>query len=125
MFNNVQDVLNSCKDSLTLTKEGVQIINAEDFRERMIDRLVYTSVFHQDKELVEVCQYIIFEAAKKLGIIPASIYKFYQGMAKNEYGGFSVPAINIRGLTYDVGRTLFRVAKEKKVGAFILEIARS
>ncbi|MDO9576225.1 MAG: class II fructose-bisphosphate aldolase [bacterium] len=125
MFKNVRDILDFAGKSISVSKNGIQITNAEDFREKVIDRLVYTSVFHQDKELVEVCRYIIFETAKKLGVVPASIYKFYEGMARNEYRGFSVPAINIRGLTYDVGRTLFHVAKEKKVGTFILEIARS
>lgn len=125
MFKSIQDIFSSSKKSLKFTKDGVQIINADDFRKDVIDRLVYTSVFHQKKELVKICRYLIFEAAKKLGIIPASIYKFYLGRARNKYFGFSVPAINIRGLTYDVGRTLFRVAKERKVGAFILEIARS
>jgi len=41
------------------------------------------------------------------------------------YPGFTVPAINIRGLTYDVARAVFRKALEKKAGAFIFEIARS
>jgi len=125
MFKNVQDILDFAGESISVSKSGIQITDALNFRESVIDRLVYTSVFHQDKELVEVCRYIIFEVAKQLGIFPASIYEFYRGMARNEYRGFSVPAINIRGLTYDVGRTLFRVAKERKVGAFILEIARS
>jgi fructose/tagatose bisphosphate aldolase len=42
-----------------------------------------------------------------------------------EYPGFTVPAINIRGLTYDVARAIFRKAIEMNVGAFIFEIARS
>ncbi len=42
-----------------------------------------------------------------------------------EFPGFTVPAINIRGLTYDVARAIFRTAKGKNVGAFIFEIARS
>jgi fructose/tagatose bisphosphate aldolase len=45
-------------------------------------------------------------------------------MGRN-YPGFTVPAINIRGLTYDVARSIFRKALEMKVGAFIFEIARS
>jgi fructose/tagatose bisphosphate aldolase len=45
-------------------------------------------------------------------------------MGKN-YPGFTVPAINIRGLTYDAARALFRKALELDVGAFVLEIARS
>ncbi len=125
MFKDIRDLINFSKSSVRLTGDGFQIINAEDFRERVIDRLVYTSVFHSDRELVEICRYFIFETAKKLGAIPSSIYNLYQCRALNEFGGFSVPAINIRGLTYDVGKTLFRTIKELNVGAFIFEIARS
>jgi fructose/tagatose bisphosphate aldolase len=37
----------------------------------------------------------------------------------------TVPAINIRGLTYQVARAVFRAALQDEVGAFIFEIARS
>ena len=40
-------------------------------------------------------------------------------------GAFTVPAINVRGLSYDTGRSIFRTAIKLKAGAFILEIARS
>jgi fructose/tagatose bisphosphate aldolase len=45
-------------------------------------------------------------------------------MGRN-YRGFTVPAINIRGLAYDSARAVFREAIKGKVGAFIFEIARS
>ena len=45
-------------------------------------------------------------------------------MGRN-YPGFTVPAINIRGLTYDVARVIFKKAIERNAGAFIFEIARS
>jgi fructose/tagatose bisphosphate aldolase len=38
---------------------------------------------------------------------------------------FTVPAFNIRALTYDSARALFRAAMRNNVGAFIFEIARS
>ena len=53
-----------------------------------------------------------------------SIQGLYEEMGR-EYPGFTVPAINIRGLTYDVARAIFRTAMEMNVGAFIFEIARS
>src|SRR4029079_2250329 len=37
----------------------------------------------------------------------------------------TVPAMNIRGMAYDTGRSVFRQAVKLKVGALILEIARS
>ncbi|MBN1643927.1 MAG: class II fructose-bisphosphate aldolase, partial [Dehalococcoidales bacterium] len=36
-----------------------------------------------------------------------------------------VPAINLRGITYDTARAVFKAAIKDKVGAFIFEIARS
>ena len=39
--------------------------------------------------------------------------------------GFTVPAINVRGMAYDTARAIFRTAVRMHAGAFILEIARS
>src|SRR5260221_9389744 len=39
--------------------------------------------------------------------------------------GSPVPAMNIRGASYDTARAVFRTAIRKQAGAFILEIARS
>jgi fructose/tagatose bisphosphate aldolase len=43
---------------------------------------------------------------------------------KGELKGFTVPAINIRNLTFDFSRLIFRLMKEKKVAYVIFEIAR-
>ena len=67
----------------------------------------------------------ILKAAKEKGVYPASINTFYQARGRSEFGGLTVPAINLRGMTYDLARALFRVAREKNAGAFIFEIARS
>ncbi len=44
---------------------------------------------------------------------------------RGEFGGFTVPAINLRSMTYDLARAIFRVAKRNGAGAFVFEIARS
>jgi fructose/tagatose bisphosphate aldolase len=44
---------------------------------------------------------------------------------RGEFGGFTVPAINLRSMTYDLARAIFRVAKKNGSGAFAFEIARS
>jgi len=67
----------------------------------------------------------ILKAAREKGIYPASINAFYMARGRSEFGGLTVPAINLRGMTYDLARALFRVAKAKNAGAFIFEIARS
>ncbi|MFH0791034.1 MAG: class II fructose-bisphosphate aldolase [Candidatus Omnitrophota bacterium] len=68
----------------------------------------------------------IFDLAYKKGVYPASIHEFYIARGKAEFpGGWTVPAINLRSMTYDLARAIFRVAKRNNSGAFIFEIAKS
>ena len=67
----------------------------------------------------------IFNIAYKRGVFPASINEFYMARGSGELSGFTVPALNLRSMTYDLARALFRVAKRNDSGTFIFEIARS
>ncbi len=109
--------------SFEITREGIKILDEEAAR-KALDNLVYEAVFTEDKKLKERQLTLVKEIAKALGAIPASIFELYKAMAQN-FLGFTVPAINIRGLTYDFARTVFRVAIAQNVGAVIFEIARS
>ena len=55
---------------------------------------------------------IILEEAYKKGVYPWSINDLYLARAKDGFGGFSVPAINLRTMTYDLARAIFRAAKK-------------
>ena len=55
----------------------------------------------------------------------ASIQSLYEAMGRKELCGFTVPAINIRGITYDVAQAVFRAAIKGNVGPVLFEIARS
>jgi len=89
-----------------------------------IDTLVWTAVFGADGEKTAARREIRREAAAR-GILPASILPLYEARARGECSGFTVPAMNIRALTYDTARAVFRTAKRLEAGAFIFEIARS
>jgi len=68
----------------------------------------------------------ITDIAYKNGIYSSSIDGLYMARGKGEFpGNFTVPAINLRTLTYDLARAIFRVAKKNNAGAFIFEIAKS
>ena len=67
----------------------------------------------------------IFDAAYEHGIYSASINEFYMARGRGEFSGFTVPAINLRSMTYDLARAIFRVAIKNDSGAFVFEIARS
>jgi len=90
---------------------------------RDLKNLVKSMVFDQSKSSEN--QKKIYEMAKSEGIYPASIQKLYELMGQGVFKGFTVPAINIRVLTYDVSRAIFRAAMKNKVGPFVFEIARS
>jgi fructose-bisphosphate aldolase class II len=90
-----------------------------------IDFLVELAVFGPDPRTREEHRRIIREMAAGYGIFPASIQAFYDAAGRGLYHGVTVPAINIRGITYEVARAVFRTARKDAVGAFIFEIARS
>ncbi|QER42318.1 aldolase [Thermodesulfobacterium sp. TA1] len=99
--------------------EKQQILAELTENPKIIDRLIYQAVF-EDRQLLSV----LHEALKDLGIKGYSIYPLYQRFSK-KFLGFTVPAINLRGMTYDVARAIFRTAKRLSAGAFIFEIAKS
>jgi len=96
-----------------------EILNKLRKNREEIDNILYKAVFENGKLLS-----VIQESLKELGYKGYSIYPLYKEFSK-KFLGFTVPAINIRGMTYDVARTIFRVAKRLKIGALIFEIAKS
>ena len=93
--------------------------------DELVDDLVYTAVFSADESTKEQARQLIHTFARALGAVSSTIQPLYDAMGRGEVHGFTVPAHNIRALTYDTARALFRAAMKHDVGAFIFEIARS
>ena len=89
-----------------------------------MDKLAYTAVFGEPDDR-EDARWLIWEIGQAVGVRPSSIHDLYLSRGRGLTGGFTVPAMNIRGMAYDTGRSLFRSAVKLKVGALIQEIARS
>jgi fructose-bisphosphate aldolase class II len=89
-----------------------------------MDKLAYTAVFGSDDERDDA-RWLIWELAQSAGVRPSSIHDLYLARGRGKTGGFTVPAINVRGMAYDTARAVFRTANKLKAGAFICEIARS
>jgi fructose/tagatose bisphosphate aldolase len=88
-----------------------------------IEALVREMVFGTDG--VKEKQRQLREMAYAGGLFYASIQNLYDAIGRGKYKGFTVPAMNLRGSTYDVARAIFRAALKNKVGPFVFEIARS
>jgi len=90
-----------------------------------IDKIVMNLIMTDDALLKKQLAKKISDLAYKKGIYPSSIQNYYMARGKDEFSGSTVPAINIRSLTYDLARALFRVGKKNNSKTFIFEIAKS
>ena len=89
-----------------------------------MDDLVRAAVFGSTDEKAHA-RWLIWEIGQAVGVRAASIHDLYMARGRGETHGFTVPAMNVRGMVYDTARSIFRTAIKLKAGAFILEIARS
>lgn len=104
--------------------ESLVVTDPVRFREETLDGLVWTAVFG-GRDAREPARVAIRDAARSLGIVPASILPLYEARGRGEVGGFTVPAINVRMLSYDTARAACRAARNLEAGALVFEIARS
>jgi fructose/tagatose bisphosphate aldolase len=124
-YNSLQELNDSIKGVVKIEDGWVSIINEAAVQGDLVDRLLFNAVFNEDTEILNKTRWLIKAIAFELGIRSSSIQGLYDAMGKGEAKGFTVPAINIRGLSYDVARAVYRTAKKNNTGAFIFEIARS
>jgi fructose/tagatose bisphosphate aldolase len=90
-----------------------------------IEKIAKDLIMNDDMGIKKALAKKIWDLAYKKGIYPSSIYQFYMARGRGEFSGFTVPAINLRSMAYDLARAIFRVAKRSNSGAFIFEIAKS
>ncbi len=102
-----------------------ELKDRQKFTSDVLDRLTWTVVFGKDDELKKTAAWLIHKGGLDCGVWPASIQSLYEARGRGEFNGVTVPAINVRGMTYDVVRSVFRAANRLEVGALLIEIARS
>ncbi|MDE3151929.1 MAG: aldolase, partial [Gemmatimonadota bacterium] len=102
----------------------VQVHDAKPLTGPAMDRLVRVAVFGEGMTQAHA-RWLIWEIGQAVGVQPASIQDLYMARGRGEVHGFTVPAINVRGMAYDTARAIFRTAIRMEAGAFIVEIARS
>ena len=90
-----------------------------------IEKVALELALTEDKTKKKELANVILEEAYEKGIYPWSINDLYFARGKEKFGGFTVPAINLRTMTYDLACAIFRATKRLNAGAFIFEIAKS
>ena len=89
-----------------------------------MDELVRQAVFGTEDEKAQA-RWLIWEIGQRAGVRPASIHDLYLARGRGEVPPFTTPAMNVRIMSYDTGRAIFRAARKLDAGAIICEIARS
>jgi fructose/tagatose bisphosphate aldolase len=125
IYEDKKQLLNECAKIVEMDGNDVRILDEAKLKNEVIDDLIYTAVFSFDEATQEAARWLIRRAGVACGIMSASIQSLYEAMGRGEVKGFTVPAINIRGLTYDAAQAVFRSAIKGQVGPVIFEIARS
>ena len=113
----------SLSESLNLDGSRPALRTASAVREH-VDRLVHLAVFGDAQEQ-QLARFAIRAAAPQLGLIPSSIQDLYSARGRGELSGFTVPAVNIRGMAYDTSRALYRAMLSRDAAATVFELARS
>ena len=89
-----------------------------------MDDLVRQAVFGTEDEKAQA-RWLIWEIGQRAGVRAASIHELYLARGRGEVPAFTTPAMNVRIMSYDTGRAIFRAARRLDAGAIICEIARS
>ncbi len=125
LYSTSAELRDALDRSGTIRRDGgVRVADPAGFRAGPLEDLVWTAVFGPE-EARDAARRTIREAAESLGILPASILPLYEARGQGEVSGFTVPAINVRMMSYDTARAACRAAKALGAGAVIFEIARS
>lgn len=132
LWGSVDEMLAANEGAFTIVKDAIHLPgehlrihgNGDRFRES-IDDLVRNSAFNPDAEVRDAARWIIWEASQQLGAPSSSIHDLYMARGEGKWDDMTVPAINVRGLTYDMARLIFRKLKEIDAPSAIFEIAKS
>ena len=125
IYQTVDQLKQNIVDVLTIDKGDIVISNEDRLRDVLIDDLVYSAIFSPDSEVRSSTRWLIRRAGAQMGCMAFSIQSLYDAMGSGKVSGFTVPAINLRGITYYSAQAAFRAALKGKVGPFVFEIARS
>jgi fructose/tagatose bisphosphate aldolase len=129
VFTNRADLISNGLKGATISKGVLRIDNVDAFKSSLPTLAANAADFGDKSAPADVqalSRWIIGEGAQQLNVKLASPQEAYVAIAEGRINReMSFPAVNIRVGTLDTARALFKAANDNKVGALIVEIARS
>ncbi len=125
-ITTVDDLLARLDGVATISARGIAVSHEPRLRGELMDELVFAAVFGAD-DVRRAARWVIWSASQALGCGSASIHDLYRARGRGEIDAtaFTVPAINVRAVTYLTARQAFAAALERDAATIIIEIAKS
>jgi fructose/tagatose bisphosphate aldolase len=112
-------------DSIQVQDQSRIVIKDPKQLRDKIEQVVRVAVLGEEPDRSIAC-WLVRECALELGIIPSSIHDFYLARGRGDIrDDFTVPAINLRAISFYAARAVFRTLQQVDAKALIFEIARS
>jgi hypothetical protein len=110
-------------DCLEIDARGLRVVDEEGLRQN-IGGLAEVSALGSP-EITLAAHRLIWEICRKDGVIPASIEELYRAIGAGKTDRrLTVPAFNMRAVSFHSARGVFQAMREKKAGAVIFELSR-
>jgi len=122
----IDDLRRHLEGVATISDAGLEVHDETRLRGEVADELAFAAVFGA-KDVRSAARWIIWSASQALGCGSASIHDLYRARGRGDVPptSFTVPAINVRAVTYLTGRQAFAAALERDAGTLVFEIAKS
>src|SRR3954469_13722582 len=126
VYENVAGLMRALGNAVVVNDDGssVTVNDRGAVRGDLMDSLAWNAAFGQNG-VKEASIWLIRAIGEQVGATPASIHDYYMAAGRGEFANVTVPACNIRGMTYDTSRAARRAAQSLDAKALIYEIARS
>lgn len=123
--DEVRLVAKPLEDAITIDDDLNITIKDRDALRGGIEDLVRTAVLGSSREK-GLARWLIRMCALEAGVIPSSIHELYLARGRGETrNDFTVPAMNLRAISFLAARSVYRAAAALDAKAMIFEIARS
>ena len=120
----VNEFVRLLNNSIDVQNGEVQVTKPEVFKSK-VSLLAEISALESGTRQ-GMARFLVRSAARDLGTAPASINDLYMARGKGQVPfNFTVPAMNLRVLSFDAARAVFRTAMKMDAASIIFEIARS
>jgi len=124
MLNEIVELMDLVENSVNYSHGKVTVTDLNVLQKK-IHRWVEVSTLETGTRQ-GWARFLVRLVAQELGIFPASIHELYMARGRDETPHtFTVPAMNMRVLSFDAARAAFSAAISVNSAAIIFEIARS